>query len=675
MTRATNNGPSFATRLPQASVARRAIHALQRVRFWSASLLVAALLASAPASSAEDQTWKINLKNADIGEFVAQIAAITGKTFVIDPRVKGKVTVISNASLDESGIYELFLSVLRVHGFAAIDAGGVVRIQQQTLAKQSGSPLDTAAQISGEQLVTRVIAAQYVDSAELVKTLRPMIPQYGHIAAVTQPNVVIISDHAENIVRLMRIIQRIDIADDEQIVVIPLKEAWVTNVVELLEKLAPDQLGKNSKGPQRIQVIANERNNSIVLRGKSRPVAEARKLIEQLDQPATTTGATQVIYLSHGDAPNVAEILNGLVSERQAEGTAGPTEINIQADEALNAIVVRADPSTMSEILSIVEKLDVRRTQVLIEAAIVDISLDGTYDFGVDMAGVDASGKTTPLFSTSLTGALAPLLSGVVGPEAVPLEEGGPNIPFEVLGNQNQSTVAVARIDPDGFSFAAILQALATNAQANLLSTPSILTLDNEEAKILVGQEVPFRTGSFTTTGDSSNNPFTTIQRQDVGVTLTVTPHIHDGKSVRLEIAQESSNVILASALAVSDSGFSDVVTNKRTIDTTVLVEDRQTIVLGGLIQDDVSESERKVPFFGDIPVLGRLFRTTSEQKTKRNLLVFLRPTVLRTAEEVDATTNRKYQGVWELEIHSRAEENEEFEPPPIDTIYDGRKE
>lgn len=663
MTSATNNGTVFATKFTWALV-----------RNWVMPFVLAVLLSSPITSTAQDQTWKINLKNADIGEFVAQIAAITGKTFVIDPRVKGKVTVISNASLDESGIYELFLSVLRVHGFAAIDAGGVVRIQQQTLAKQSGSPLDTAENISGEQLVTRVIAAQYVDSAELVKTLRPMIPQYGHIAAVTQPNVVIISDHAENILRLMRIIQRIDIADDEQIVVIPLKEAWVTNVVELLEKLAPDQLGKNSKGPQRIQVIANERNNSIVLRGKSRPIAEARKLIEQLDQPATTTGATQVIYLSHGDAANVAEILSSLVSERQAEGT-GPTEINIQADEALNAIVVRADPSTMSEILSIVEKLDVRRTQVLIEAAIVDISLDGTYDFGVDMAGVDASGKTVPLFSTSLTGALGPLLSGITPPVATPLPEGGAGLPIDFVGGQNQSTLAVARFDPNGFSFAAILQALATNSQANLLSTPSILTLDNEEAKILVGQEVPFRTGSFTTTTDGANNPFTTIQRQDVGITLTVTPHVHDGKSVRLEIAQESSNVILASALAVSQSGFSDVVTNKRTIDTTVLVEDRQTIVLGGLIQDDISESERKVPFFGDIPVLGRLFRTTSEQKTKRNLLVFLRPTVMRTTEEVDATTNRKYQGVWELEIQSRAEEDEEFEPPPIDSIYEGHKE
>ena len=236
-------------------------------------------------AAGEAQSWKINLKNADIQEFVAQIAAITGRTFVVDPRVKGKVTVISNASLDVDGIYELFLSVLRVHGFAAIEAGDVVRIQQQTLAKQSGSPLDSAPEISGEQLVTRVIAAQYVESAELVKTLRPMIPQYGHIAAVTQPNVVIISDHAANIVRLMQIIARIDVADEEQIVVVPLKEAWVGTVVELLEKLAPEELGRNAKGPQSIQIIANERNNSIVLRGKSRPIAQVRHLISMLDQP------------------------------------------------------------------------------------------------------------------------------------------------------------------------------------------------------------------------------------------------------------------------------------------------------------------------------------------------------------------------------------------------------
>ncbi len=398
------------------------------------ALLVSVMLLIAGTAVAQEQTWKINLKNADINEFVSQIAAITGKTFVVDPRVKGKVTVISNASLNEHDVYELFLSVLRVHGFAAIETSGVVRVQQQTLAKQSGSPMDEAKEIAGEELVTRVIAAQYVDSNELVKTLRPMIPQYGNIAAITNPNVVIISDHAENVVRLMKLIERIDVPGDERVVVVPLKDAWVGNVVELLQKLAPEQLGSSAKGPQSIQIIANERNNSLVLRGKTRPLAEIQKLITELDQPASETGATQVIYLSHADAKNVAEILRALVAGGAnagsssgaggggAAGGAGgsivgggsPTKLNIQADETTNAVIVRADPTEMSEIMEIVHNLDVRRTQVLIEAAIVEISLDNSLNWGVDFAGVDTSGDAVPLISTALSPSIAALIKALV---------------------------------------------------------------------------------------------------------------------------------------------------------------------------------------------------------------------------------------------------------------------
>ncbi len=642
------------------------LHRLPRLLRLTA--LVTALLA-APSAMSEEQTWKINLKNADINELVAQIAAISGKTFVVDPRVKGKVTVISNTSLDERGVYELFLAVLRVHGFAAIETSGVVRIQQQTLAKQSGSPLDNASTISGEELVTRVISAQYVDSNELVKTLRPMIPQYGHIAAITDPNVVIISDHAENIVRLMRLIERIDVPGDEEVVVVPLKDAWVGNIVELLQKLAPEQLGGTSKGPQSIQVIANERNNTIVLRGKSRPIAEVRKLIAQLDQPATSTGATQVIRLAHADAKSVAEILRSLVAEAAAAGGTGtstaPGAINIQADEALNAIVVRADPTAMSEILDIISKLDVRRLQVLIEAAIVEISVDDSLNVGVDFAGVDLGGDSVPLISTATSPAIAGLIAALRA-----VDGNGDPIPIAAVSALGSPGVAVAKIDTNGFSFAAVLQAIATSSNANLLSTPSILTLDNEEAKILVGQEVPFRTGTYTTTSDGSNNPFTTIQRQDVGITLTVTPHVHDGDSVRLEVAQEVSNLVLAS-VAVSTE-LSDVVTNKRTIQTTVLANDKQTIVLGGLIQDDIQDTVKKVPLLGDIPWLGKLFQNTEKKRTKRNLLVFLRPTVLRTSEDVLTTTARKYDNIWEVDIQS---ETTNAPPPPLDSIYDGRPE
>lgn len=631
-----------------------------------ATLLLCVVLGGSNAMASESQSWKINLKNADIQEFVAQIAAITGRTFVVDPRVKGKVTVISNASLDEAGIYELFLSVLRVHGFAAIEAGEVVRIQQQTLAKQSGSPLDSAQEISGEQLVTRVIAAQYVESAELVKTLRPMIPQYGHIAAVTRPNVVIISDHAANIVRLMQIIARIDVADEEEIVVIPLKEAWVGTIVELLEKLAPEELGRNAKGPQSIQVIANERNNSIVLRGKSRPIAQVRKLISMLDQPATSGGTTQVIYLAHSDAASVAQILTQLVGDQRAEG-APAAEVKIQADESLNALVIKSDPTTMNEIMSIVKMLDVRRTQVLIEAAIVEISLDADFELGVEMAAIDRGNSSIPFFSTALSPTLAQILGGL-GPGD---GEDGSFDPAAVLGAATQPTLGVGKLDPDGFSFAVILRAIASSSAANLLSTPSILTLDNEEAKILVGQEVPFRTGSFTTTADGANNPFQTIQREDVGITLTVTPHIHDGTALRLEISQEVSSVVLASLL----EGSPGIITNKRTIDTTILAEDRQTIVLGGLIQDDIQHNERKVPLLGDIPWLGRLFRVDEETHDKRSLLVFLRATILHDASEVTEVTQRKYDSIWDVEIQSRTLKTEDPVQPPLDTIYDGRLE
>jgi general secretion pathway protein D len=332
--------------------------------------LVLSLLVAFPVSLDAQETWRINLKNADIQEFISQIATITGRTFVVDPRVRGRVTVISNASLDQNGIYELFLSVLRVHGFAAIESGDVVRIQQQTLAKQSGSPLDGVDEIDGEQIVTRVIAVQYVDASEVVQTLRPMVPQYGHLAAISRPNAIIISDHAENIVRLLAIIQRIDVADDEEVVMVPLKDAWVGDIVDLLERLAPDQIGRNAQGPQRIQVIANERTNSVVLRGKSRPIADMRRLIAQLDQPATATDSTYVLQLSHASAEDMAEILSGLITNAGNGEARRP--VSIQADPSLNAIIARADPSTMSEIRELVMQLDVRRTQVLIEAAIVE---------------------------------------------------------------------------------------------------------------------------------------------------------------------------------------------------------------------------------------------------------------------------------------------------------------
>jgi len=625
-----------------------------RLRFPALMLALACglLVGSAPSQAAEqvaDDTWVVNIKEADIHEFVSQVAQITGKTFVIDPRLKGNVTVVSSVPMNADAVYELFLSVLRVHNFTASPSGDVIRIQTTATGKQGPGPDGEVQELPPEELITRVIAAQNVESGELVKILRPLIPQYGHIAAVAQPNIVIISDHANNIERLTRMIEQIDVADEDEITVVPLREAWVGTVVALLEKLAPEQIGQGATGPQRIQLIANERNNSIVVRGKPRPTAEILKLIDKLDQPATTTGGAQVFRLNHADAVDVANILSALLAGNERGESAEPT--TIQADESLNAIVARANPGTINELREILGKLDVRRTQVLIEAAVVEVNLSDRKDIGVETAIADGKGDTVPLASTSLSGVVSQLLNNLAA-------EGTDDEPVNIdvlagLASVSSPTLAAARINPDGISFGGIITALATSSDANLLSTPSIMALDNQEATIVVGQQVPFRTGSFTTTGDGSSNPFTTVQREDVGLTLKVTPHVHDGTSVRMEVDQEITNIV---ETPIGDAGFADVVTSKRQITTTILAEDQQIIVLGGLIQDNVTQTRRKVPLLGDIPGLGFFFRSTGDSRTKTNLLVFLRPTVIKTVQDVESSAERKYRDIWEVEITSPVE-------------------
>ena len=449
--------------------------------------------------------------------------------------------------------------------------------------------------------MTQVIPAQNVAATELVKILRPLIPQYGHIAAVARPNVVILSDHADNIERLMRIVAEIDVANEEEFVVRPLTYAWVGAVVEILESVAPDQLGEGGAGPQVVQVIANERNNSLILRGKSRPVAVIMDLVDKLDVQATSTDAAQVIRLSHAQAVEVVAILNGLFT---SQAGADEQHISIQPDESLNAVVARADPGTMGQILDVVAMLDIRRTQVLIEAAIAEVAADDLYTLGAEFAGTDQRGQSVPAFNTTLNGLVNTLLAGA-GPEGAAAVDG-----VALVSGISEPGVAVAKIDPDGVSFAAVLNALATHVDTDLLSAPSVLTLDNEEAKNLVGQSVPFRSGSFSTTADGISNPFSTVQRQDIGITLTVTPHIHDGTSVRLEVLLTVENLVDSGLSGGGGLEAADLITQKREIDTTVLADDGQTIVLGGLIQDDIRDSRRKVPLLGDIPAVGRLFRS-----------------------------------------------------------------
>ncbi|MDA7727231.1 type II secretion system secretin GspD [Pseudomonadales bacterium] len=620
-------------------VSRTTLMSLFMLKRAAISCLLIAGLASSMNTYAEGYSGTLNLKNADIREVVTQISAITGKSFIIDPRVKGNVTVVSNTKMDSDTTYELFLSVLRVHGYAAVPSGNVIRIVQQVLAKQSGNPGDFSDNTSSEELVTQVISVRNTASAELVKILRPLIPQYGHIAGLTSPNALIISDHASNIARLAEIVNRIDVVQSSTTEIVQLKEAWVEDMVALLEQLAPEQIGKGAKGPNKITLVASERTNSIVIKGDPGSISRVVALIQQLDIPANRAGTIQVVRLAHSDAAELAAILKELISQNGKGDKPGQDiATSIQADEALNALVIKADPSTMAELKDIIAKLDVRRLQVLIEAVIVEVTTTFNRKLGTEFSVVDA-GSNVPLISTTNTN-----ISNLVNSIATAAAGGATALP-----SLDSNVVGAGRLSETGSNFALLISALATNNNVDLLSTPSITTMDNEEAKIFVGQNVPFRTGSTTTGSNGTTNPFTTIQRQEVGLTLDVTPHVHDGSLIRLEISQEVSEVV--ENQNIGSAGSADLITSTSTIDTTVLADNNEIIILGGLIRNNTTGTENKVPFLGDIPVLGRLFKSTTTGTEKKNLMIFLRPTVLNSVEKVKEVTARKYSGVWEVEI------------------------
>ena len=601
----------------------------QNGRHGALVVLLAATLAW-PTGAQEPSTWTVNGDEMPLKEFIAQVQEIIGKTIVVDQRSRQSnqmVTVLSNVALDADGVYDLFLTVLKVHDLVAVEHDGIISIVQNVRAKTEGGAL---------KLITTVAPLDHVPASEALKVLRPLVPQTGHVAAIEKPNVLILADYEGNLVRLMDVLEQIDVLDRDEIVHRVLEHAWVGSVAAVLEEIAPDELGPNATGPQRVQIVANERNNSLVLRGKMRPISEALRLIDRLDVPETTTGAAQVFYLNHADATEVAELLNNLA---QSGDEATTPVASIQADESLNALIIRADPGTTNELLSTVSQLDVRRLQVLIEAAIVEVSINQIDTLGVELAAGDGRDGSVPLVTTTLNGIVGSMLSRVEG-----------NDSFDAPGAiaaATSPTLAVAKLDPDGVSFSAVLNALLSDTRANLLSNPSVLTLDNEEATVVAGEKIPFRTGSFTTTTDGASNPFQTINRENVGVTLTVTPHIHEEGSIRMMVALTAGNVVDA---AVGAGSFADVVTSERELTSTILVQDRQIILLGGLIQDDYRDVSKRVPLLGNVPVLGRAFRSDTETLTKRYLLMFLKPTIFRTAGEAERLARDRYKGIYRLQ-------------------------
>ena len=601
--------------------------------------LVTALLFISMSGIAQDE-WTIKLMDSDIRDFVTQVSTITGKSFVVDPRVKSDVTIISNTPMDADAVYELFLSVLRVHGFAAVPAGKVTKIVQQVLAKQSGNPLDFQS-VDSEQLITRVLPVKNTLAENLVKILRPLIPQHAHIGGLTKPNVLLISDYANNINRLTEIIRKIDVAENPTIEIVDLKHAWVEDMIELLQQLAPDEIGKTATSPNKVSIVASERTNSLVIRGEEEVVNKVKDLVLRLDIPANRSSTVQVVRLAHSDATELAEILKNLISS--VEGSQPDNEqkvkVSIQPDAALNALVIRADPSTMLEMKEIISELDVRRLQVLIEAAIVEVTTDFSHKLGTELFVGDHASSNIPLGFTAPTGTLAQILQNIAS-DALPTD----------LAVDEAPLFAGGRINEAGTSFGFLIRALASNSNVNLLSTPSITTMDNKKATISVGLNVPFRTGSTLTGSEGASNPFTTIQRQDIGLTLEVVPHVHDGQLVRLEIIQEVSEIDERSVGNIG-AAAADLITNTRKIDTTVLVDNQVVIILGGLTRDKESYSESKVPVLGSIPVLGNLFKSQSKSFEKQNLLVFLRPTVLSTRSDIKTHTERKYSRLYEVEI------------------------
>ncbi len=615
-----------------------------RIQPWRKLILIVVgilTLTALPMAWGQQATITPNYKDADIRQIIEAVGEVTQKNFIIDPRVNAKVTMLSSTAMTPDAFYEAFLSILQVHGYVAIKTGGVIKILPDATARQFAGPLGSSGAAGADDIVTQVLQVHNVGAAQLVPILRPLIPQYGHLAAHPGSNMLIISDRAANVNRIVSIIRRIDQSNDEDIVVVRLEHASAAEIVRIMTALTQ---GPRSDGVVvSTSLVADARTNSVLIGGDKSERLRLRALIAHLDTPLEDGGDTQVRYLRYADAEELAgKLQQHFTTQIQAtagQAGAGPStnSVSVWADPQTNAIVINAPPKMMRSLMLIVDKLDIRRAQVLVEAIIVEVIADRTAELGITwaLAGI---GANTPLGVTNFPD---------FGPGVVQLGaaagSGGAVDPTGLIGDGG--TIGLGRVSDTGVSFAAILRALQGDANTNIISTPSIVTTDNEEATLNVGQEVPFVTGSFTNTGTAGGavNPFQTIQREQIGVKLTITPQINDSDSLLLKISQEISNI------AQSAQGAVDLITNQRIIETTVIVDDGQILVLGGLLEDVLRESEQKVPFLGSIPVIGALFRVRKTDMIKTNLLVFIRATILRDSSQMTIETNSKYNYIREV--------------------------
>jgi general secretion pathway protein D len=580
-----------------------------------------------------------NYREADIRVVADQVQQVIGRPIIIDPRVRAQVTVLSNAPMSPDAFYQLFQSALEVHGFVALDSGSAIEIVPDANARFG----------EGDDYISQAIVLENIGAAQLVPILRPLLPQSAHLAAHPASNALIVADRPQNIDRMMKLIRRMDKAGTAEIEVIRLDNASADEVVRMLSSL--NQAAQAAGGTPPVQVIADTRTNSVLLSGASSSRLQYRALIAHLDTPSAQGGNTQVVYLNYADAMDLASKLQAQFGSTGsggggaakppaaggAEGAGATGPVTIWADAGTNALVINAPERVRQDMMSVIKQIDIPRLEVAVDAIIVELSQQKSAELGVTWA-VGNNGKAAGLTNySSTTGGLVQLGTAVGG------GTGGTPSPNLI---RDGLTLAVGKIAESGLSWAAVVDALAGDADTNIVSTPHIVTLDNEEAEIKVGQEVPFVTGQFTNTGATNGavNPFQTIQRQQVGTRLKITPQINEGSGVKLTIEQETSSLSAGSAGAV------DLVTNTRTITTSVFVNDGDVLVLGGLLDDHMTQNEQRVPGLGKVPGLGWLFRARKSEHDKQNLMVFIRPTILHNAADARFTTGEKYSYIQEMQ-------------------------
>lgn len=590
----------------------------------------------------------LNFKNADIRAFIEFVSGFSGKNFLVDNRVKGNVTIVSPTPISDQEAYEVFLSVLEVNGFAAVPSGSVVKIVPRAESKQKSIPVSSKKSSDNDEMITQVIRLNYADGQQLVALLRPLISPNSYLVAYPRGNMLLLTDTASNIRRIQNIISLIDRQDSVGVQLFPLEYASAEKLATTISSLY-SAAGKPPGSADSVKAIAHQPGNILVVVAEPQLLNEVAGMVKQLDiQPKPDSGRLQVRYLKHANAEDVAKVLTELVGGQSASVTAGAGkakalfsgDVKVVAEPATNALMITADPTDIAAINRIIDKLDVRRLQVLVEALIVEVTGNTGEQLGIEWM----SAKSYQNGAWSVAGgqdygtvsSLGAAISDKTGAAATSAALGvlNPGLTVGVL----QGDILTGAVTLGG-----LVHALETTGEANVLSTPNILTMDNEEAEIIVGQNVPFVTGQNQTQGGIAN-PFQTIERKDIGLTLRVKPQISEGDTVRLEIFQEVSSI---STDVIS--GASDLITNKRSVKTVALARDGQMLVLGGLMREDGSDTVRKVPCLGSLPIIGEPFRFTDISKRKVNLMVFLRPRIIRTEADIRNITNEKYHSIKSL--------------------------